>query len=82
MISDERRTGQALQAEQGNRPRERLYPMLIDVVILQNNHDRRTLYTFLKERYDPVTLELLSLLCTFEDWIKCIKISFDDSNSP
>ena len=37
----------------------------------------RYFHTFLYMRFDRVALESLSLLCTFENSIKCNEISFD-----
>ena len=40
----------------------------------------RYFYTFLFADFDRVALELLSLLCIFENSTKCIKISFDSDS--
>ena len=58
-----------------------LIDMLIDVLaILQKSLDRPLFYTFLNKTFDRLALELLSLLCTFENSTKCIKKSFDSDS--
>ena len=42
----------------------------------------RYFYTILYARFDRVALEVLSLLCTFENSSKCIITSFDSDSFP
>ena len=55
-----------------------MIPLQIDLLaILHKSLDRAFCYTFLYTRFDRLALELLSLLCTFENSTDCSKISFN-----
>ena len=62
-------------------PRGLCWHAAIDLLaVLLKSLDRMIFDTFLYARFDQVMVELLSLLCTFENSTECSKISFDSDH--